>query len=813
MIIKQDVDDATTSAYLTTWCTRSPESYGEENSTSSHEPDRPLLRNATKSAAPRDRRIALSAMKCKISFSKQSSQCRKSQSTPCLRDTRDDIHTSVQRDDGGERRQGHFNNTSISHNILVEAKNVEFPKTSAPVDTMRDNFVAAHAAQSKQKTSTNDKLAYDLQPCGSWTPNKAVSGNHHDPVKDVYMAETPALMVTVASETPALTRKLQRKHMLDTMMTENEGTPLHAPLDKDVEKHQGIEKIRVDGPISPDSRILESLSIINPSERVVKSTRMTPRSQSPHYLRRRVTPEEVSLRDLQARLRSSCQLHDELDQLVRGEAPTKTRSLPVSQLRDNPPSVKPLTDDNDEDSEIKSDVSSAIEITDSSARSQKFMFYLHSDHKSLNLTMQGQVLQEDVSCSDLETFDLLADRTASMDRTTVKEVESSSVVSRIEAEDQTNQTYITQSSTIFGGIEDNESTLLTRDHVGQEKETQSTTVFGSLEASKSGLISSSTIFGDLDESEVDQTNGLEASLPPAVRLDEHLLGGESNDEEEKEDWVSFGGFQEEEATVTAKGELTMRTVHTQPSDQAQKEDSDQPQEEDVENKEPVADTATGSSKIILDVSGIDTDLKSSIVQMDSDDVSELTDFDFPEISKASHPVDKETQKKLTACDIIQLSRHGCTARKGHNAHEEQPYRGLQGLRSSSMETDTATKPMPPSGLFQRPTSTPFQNKLHDGSIPPRSALKRTSHYGNNQIDTLRLVSTIKLQDIGNSTTPTDAVVEFTPQEMSSKETSKALTEPPKLTVSRFGPTRFPSEEDESDDDPLSHLQCLTRIVI
>ena len=703
--------------------------------------------------------------------SKESYRYRDNQCLPVCVDTRDDIDDGVCLYSAPRQRNGNKRSQPAS-----DATIGEFRINKTPTEIMRGNLVNCQLSQNslKAKQATG---SCDLQPRGSMNSSPA-DGTPSAKFQDQVSLFSFKAAYPLHAHKPAvrhLHRKIvsaffksnydpKKKQSVWQEKTEHEKSLGQPILSRSVACHGIFQESHPRDAVPADMPSMASV------DNGIKST----------YLRRRLTPEVMSLSDLQARFHSKCHLHQELDQLVKARLVASTHSVPVATLRDpiGAP-LSPFVEDDDEDSEIQSDVSSAIEITDSSARSQKLFHYLRSANKSLILS--NLQVQKNDSChfADVESIVDRSDEAGILDGSEGEEKDS----------------FVARGSKLRHDI--------TR---------------GCTETLAEGSNPLPILLGEFDESQTKEVNHCATSIivdglvktvtPEEAPSTMDLLGAIPNEDEENEDWVSFGAFHE---TPMANA-----MAHDGCNDPAPCKLANESRSEE-KTKVPLLSNQTDMN-VIIDLSGVSTDFKESIVYINSGDASELTDYDFPDVSKASHPVDQETQQRLTTSDIIRLSRNRLIEKKRlRQVNRAQPHlqeEGLQYVDSPKSKADVSKADAPPS-LFNRPSSTPFQNKAQDGSIPgitmaPRSVLRRSSFCGSNQSDTLPFATRGKTDSTRENQIVIDSPLSAPPISQGKKDAPVVLTDA--SSMNPVGPTCVSSDE-EDDDDPLSRLQCLTRLAI
>jgi len=675
---------------------------------------------------------------------------------------------------------------------------------------MRDNLVKCqlrqHSLNAKQETGPGD-----LHLRGT------INSSHVGTVPATFQGQVPIFSFKanhpLHSHTPPV-RQLHRKVVSAFSKSHNDPRKKQSAGQKDYESEKSLGKhIR-----SRSFACHGTIQKIHPRDTVpavMTATLSVDDGMKSTFLRRRLTPEFTSIRDLQARFHSKSHLHQELDQLVKARSVASTHSIPGATIRDpHGATLSPFVEADDEDSEIQSDVSSAIEITDSSARSQKLFHYLRSANKLSQLSPRTdlQVHKTD-SCPfagfesqhSVDNTTILVDGVVTMENVDLSDETGMNIADR-----QASLPRMAPSSTVLDGRKEHEKDSI----VFCDSSDRHNRLLDDIETPEEAPNPSSTRLGELGESQMKEVNhcatsiivdGLVNPVTPMVATGnvEHVR---SNDEEENEGWVSFGGFYETPMANATATDESNKPAPRKPAHQSRSKE---------EAKPPLLPIETGS-KVIIDLSGTNSEFNELIVHMNSGDVSELTDFDFPDVSKASHPVDQDTQQRLTTSDIIRLSRKRLIEKR-RSKHEnlEQPRVQEEGYVDPPKTKSGVPKADSPPGLFTRPSSTPFQNKAQDGSITgitlaPRSVLRRSSFCGSNQSDTLPFA----VRGTTDSTRETQVAI-VSP--LSAPPISKGKKDTPVVmadasSMNPVAPTGVSSDE-EDDDDPLSRLQCLTRIAI
>jgi hypothetical protein len=817
MIVAQQIDGVTTFAYDFTGCGGRDETAGDDvKSISAHSADK-LLRNAVTSSV-HARQLDPSARRAVLPLSMEQRQPEESLRRPAFLDLRDNVDPQLgvvdprAEDYPAPHRKGvdQLSNTTFGAALTSDIQ--AYPKMRTPIDIMRGNLLAAkmkrdnmHAKSEKptyELTDFEDDCSVSESPAfgpflGSVhqedllvnfkdrrtsTTSKPVGQKIHRKILSAFSTrDNPHRKKPAIYQVPHLNQKKDGKTRMRHMKTSHGS----------VKENETGPFVNADAP--PKAR---------PQHSSAQST----------YPRRRVTPAAISLNDLQARLYARCGLHEELDQMVNAKS---------EDSHGDPLGVPSSPLDDDEDSEIQSDVSSAIEISNSSARSQKLLYYLRNhNNQSSHLTTRSkpEQIKDDSSQSSM-----LVDLECKHSNDDAKRIVLEGLAN--EAAEGIDDAVMTDSEVA--------------EHDDRYNSNQRPTILGRIEAGKirygKGVQSTTSVGGflasegtQLHKSPREETNGLgsmRGGLEGAgahgsmVKFDEDLLGARLDQEEDNEDWVSFGAF------VVAPVERFLAPGFV--GKEASSAQRTTPSPSDVpEGKSLAVDAATAPAcagrKVIIDVSGVETDMKESIIQIGSSDVSELTDFDFPDVSRASHPVDKETHEKLTTCDIIRLNRERLLAE-----HTKKKAKRQERSHTARASKESAGVAMggPHEGLFQRPSSTPFQNKQQqqEGSIsgpvmPPRSALKRSSFCGpNHQVDISRFTTTKGKMERSPAVAVCDGSFSTHMSKTKCSGNDEGLTMMETASMNQVGPRTVLSDDDEDDDDdegdPLSRLRCLNRISI
>ena len=734
---------------------------------------------------------------------KESSRYREIQSFPTCVDARDDVDDAMRVHSVPHQRQGDHNALAFTSDTTIQ----EFQIKKTPTEIMRDNLANCQKRQTSLN-ATQETGPSDLPHCG------AVNSSHVGTVPAVFQDQVP--IFSFKAHYPLHAHKpgvRQLHHKIVSVFSKSHYDPRkkQSPGPKDYEPEKSIGKHFRSRSFACHGTIQKS----HPLDTVPASTLSVDKGIQSTYLRRRLTPEFTSISDLQARFHSKSHLHQELDQLVNARSVASTYSIPGATLRDpHGATVSPFVEADDEDSEIQSDVSSAIEITDSAARTQKLFHYLRSANKlsQLNPLTDQQVRKTD-SCpfADFESQHSIGKTRILVDGVlTMENVGKSDETGMNKGDRQASLSKMAPSSTVCDGSEEHEKDSI----VFCDSSDRHDRLSEGIETPDERPNPSSTRVGELDESRTKGVNHFATSIMvdglvnPVTSVvangNMELLAARSNEEEENEGWVSFGGFNEPpKANVIAPDERNKPAHQSRIKEKA---------------KAPLLSIETGS-KVIIDLSGTNSNFHELIVHMNSGDVSELTDFDFPDVSKASHPVDQDTQQRLTTSDIIRLSRNRLIEKKRlKHGNQEQPHLQEEGCVVPPKAKVAVPKADFPPGLFNRPSSTPFQNKAQDGSISgmtiaPRSVLRRSSFCGSNQSDALPYA----VRGTTDSTRESQVAIDNTLSAPPSSKGKKGKKDTPMVmadasSMNPVGPTGVSSDE-EDDDDPLSRLQCLTRIAI
>lgn len=700
-----------------------------------------------------------------------------------------DRHPLLSFDDARDEVEVHDDRRHGVEDKDSEERNCRGALNKTPMEIMHANILAASSSQ-KLTEDRQGIAVYDLSTIDNPTNTcHEYEKTSHGRVID----EIPLLKKDTKKPS-----RVERKNIVS--FPQHQHKTRKVPLEKITKNSKTTIKSDNILPFVKFSESQESPSTFPDDNKTTKRTK-----RRPTYPRHRVTPATISLSDLRSRLNAKSNLYEELDQILQGNegAPMTspaTESVdepapahivdaaspehpimqdPVTTLR--PPiglALTPFNEEDDEDSDIETVVSSSIQIDVSST-----VPYLPGDRKSkyllrppLNDPDNEAIVDDDKSAchssmfGDLESQPSLGSRNAVL-------VESPLKVLAETPNPQPNDIDTNVSSTIFGGIADEDETR------------QTTTVFGGIETGETEDNQASTLFGDIDkQSKVSLLDQKAPIISVAALKEEHpLLAARS--ESSEGDWVSFGDFHHPDGDIVRPP--TPPTTHK------------------VEE----------STKVVLDISAANVDIANSLVQMNSGDISELTDYDFPDVSKASHPIDPSTKERLTTADIIRHHKERQLAKAKAREQRRQKLKEANPLPSPApvegMKERLAPPPPPASSptkgdshLLQRPTSTPFQNKTDGGTSPstPPSALRRSSFGTGNQNTSVAAANTPN-----GSRTSDESVSTENRKVLHHEAKEEEFADPTATSMTSNGDTDY--DEEGEDADPLSKLQCLTRISI